>query len=177
MKKYILSYFMFLATIFVILSGCSSSAENSTKEGNENSENMSSSNEHSYHAENGDLREATSGASELPAFMMDKHEDMQNIYMASAQHQELLEYIPCYCGCADSGDHQSALNCFVYETKESGEVVWDDHGTRCGVCLETAAESINQYRDGKSIKEIRDYIDEAYKEGFSKPTPTKYPGA
>lgn len=174
MKKNIILYFMFLTTIFIILSGCSSSDETSTNGTNENSKN---SNEHSYHAENGDLREKTSGASELPVFMMDKHEDMQNIYMASAQHQELLEYIPCYCGCADSADHQSALNCFVYETKESGEVVWDDHGTRCGVCLETAAESINQYRDGKSIKEIRDYIDEAYKEGFSEPTPTKYPEA
>lgn len=168
MKKNIICYFMFLATIFIVLSGCSSS-----EEGKENAGNKTS----SYHAENGDLREVTSGPSELPPFMMDKHEDMQNIYMASAQHQELLEYIPCYCGCADSADHQSALNCFVFETKENGEIVWDDHGTRCGVCLETAAESINQFRDGKSIKEIRDYIDEAYKEGFSEPTPTKYPEA
>lgn len=45
----------------------------------------------------------------------------------------------------------------------------------CGVCLETAAESIIQYKDGKCLKEIRQYIDEKYKEGYSKPTPTPFP--
>lgn len=45
----------------------------------------------------------------------------------------------------------------------------------CGVCLETAAESIIQYKDGKCLKEIRQYIDEKYKEGYSKPIPTPFP--
>lgn len=178
MRKKIIGYLMFLAVIFTLLSACSSNNDNSAGgDGQKDADTSVSSSEHSYHAENGDLREITSSADTMPSFLNDKHENMQDIYMAAAVHQELLEYIPCYCGCADSAEHQSALNCFVFETAEDGEVVWDDHGTRCGVCLETAAESINQFQAGKSIREIRDYIDEAYKEGFSTPTPTKYPEA
>ncbi|UQD51001.1 hypothetical protein C0971_02335 [Bacillus methanolicus] len=49
---------------------------------------------------------------------------------------------------------------------------WDDHGTRCGVCLKTAAETITMKQKGKSIKEIRNYIDEKYKNGYAKPAKT-----
>ena len=42
-------------------------------------------------------------------------------------------------------------------------MVWDDHGTRCGVCLEIAAQSILDLRDGMSIKDIRTKVDEKYK--------------
>ncbi|MGD6874175.1 PCYCGC motif-containing (lipo)protein [Sutcliffiella horikoshii] len=123
----------------------------------------------------GDLREETDSVKELPAFLKDKPEDMQLIYSAAAQHKEVLEYIPCYCGCGTSAGHKSSYNCFVYENKEDGSLVWDDHGTRCGVCLEIAATSVMEYSKGKSVKEIRHMIDEAYKEGYSTPTPTPEP--
>lgn len=67
------------------------------------------------------------------------------------------------------------MNCFVKKINEDGSVVWDDHGTRCGVCLEIAAESMKMKQEGKSIKEIRNYIDEKYKEGYAKPTKTPMP--
>lgn len=175
MKKNIVHYFLFLAAVLLLLAGCSSNSEKSSEMEKDAAASTATHKDHTYHAENGDLRELTAGVDTIPSFLGDKSEQMQIIYAAAAQHQDLLEYIPCYCGCAESGNHQNALNCFVFESKENGEVVWDDHGTRCGVCLETASESIIQYNDGKSIKEIRDFIDEKYKEGYSKPTPTKLP--
>ncbi|MFE8702105.1 PCYCGC motif-containing (lipo)protein [Cytobacillus sp. FJAT-54145] len=173
MTRKLLSYFLFLGTLMFLITGCSNEEE--VKEVVPTVEPAQDHGNHTYNEKNGDLRELTTSVDTLPIFLKDKPEQMQIIYSAAAQHQELLEYIPCYCGCAESGNHQDAYDCFVYANKENGEVVWDDHGTRCGVCLETAAESILQYKDGKSMMEIREYIDEKYKEGFSEPTPTKMP--
>ncbi|MFB9988240.1 PCYCGC motif-containing (lipo)protein [Bacillus benzoevorans] len=120
----------------------------------------------------GDIREETQSADKLPNFLKEKPEEMQLIYAAAANHQELLESIPCYCGCADSIGHKDNYDCFVNENKENGAVVWDDHGTKCGICQDIAAQSIQEYENGKDIKEIRSIIDEQYKEGYPKPTPT-----
>jgi ketosteroid isomerase-like protein len=162
-KKLIIGTFI----LSFFLTGCSASKNQ------ESSSSMKE--EHIHYAENGDLRETTKSADDLPQFLKDKPEEMVKIYAAAAKHRDLLEKIPCYCGCADSGGHRDNYDCFVHDNKENGEVVWDDHGTRCGVCLETATQSILQFKDGKSIKEIREYIDSKYKEGFAKPTPTPMP--
>ncbi len=137
-----------------VLSGCASNEEESHTEGH------------------GDLREETASAAELPSFLDEKPEDMQLLYTAVGQSQELLEQIPCYCGCGDSVGHRNNYDCFIHENQESGAVVWDDHATKCAACLEIAAQSIIDYQDGKSIKEIRDDIDAAYEEGYAEPTPT-----
>jgi hypothetical protein len=131
--------------------------------------------EHENHAEqlsNGDIQEETSSKEQKPEFLVDKPEDIQNIYVAAAQHQELLENMPCYCGCGTSANHQNNYDCFIHENKENGAVVWDDHGTKCGVCLEIAAQAMADYNNGMTIKDIRQKIDDAYKEGYAKPTPT-----
>ena len=47
----------------------------------------------------------------------------------------------------------------------------------CDVCLEIAAESMVEYQKGKSMLDIRKEIDEKYKEGYAKPTPTPMPEA
>ncbi|MFE8695809.1 PCYCGC motif-containing (lipo)protein [Cytobacillus sp. FJAT-53684] len=168
MKKTISMYFLSIATILLLLSACSSAEKETANPGNEE-------NEHSFHAENGDLRELTASLETAPTFLNDKHEQIQMVYAAVGDYQDLLEYIPCYCGCKDSAAHKDNYDCFIYENKENGEVVWDDHGTRCGTCLDTAAESINLYNEGKSMKEIRQYIDEKYKEGYADPTSTPFP--
>lgn len=144
----------------VILGACGNNQE-TREEGHEHAEHVT-----------GDLREETAGVDSLPKFLTAKSDDMKVLYQAAANHQELLENIPCYCGCGESAGHTSNYDCFVYDNKENGAVVWDDHGTRCGVCLEIAAESIVDYSKGKSIKEIRQMIDTKYKEGYAKPTPT-----
>ncbi|NMH70415.1 hypothetical protein HF072_16665 [Bacillus sp. RO3] len=160
MKKNVLLYFTLVIGIFGALAGCASHQEEDV---------------HGDHiAPNGDIREETASADILPSFLDEKDETMKLIYSSAAQNPELLQYIPCYCGCGDSAGHESSMNCFVHEIKEE-KVVWDDHGTRCQVCLEIAAESIVKYKNGESINHIREYIDERYQEGYAKPTPTPMP--
>ncbi|MEI4529531.1 PCYCGC motif-containing (lipo)protein [Priestia megaterium] len=43
--------------------------------------------------------EETASNEVLPEFLKDKSEEMQTIYANAAQNKELLENIPCYCGC------------------------------------------------------------------------------
>ncbi|MCZ0755019.1 PCYCGC motif-containing (lipo)protein [Anoxybacillus sp. J5B_2022] len=149
-----------MLSLSLLVSACSS---NETKEHKN----------HSYTTNSGDVRETTKSVDHLPAFLSQYDENMAVLYQQAAKHQKLLESIPCYCGCGESAGHQNNYDCFVYENKKDGSVVWDDHATKCGVCLEIAAESITEYEQGKSMKEIRQTIDEKYKEGYAEPTPTK----
>jgi len=158
MKKYNKLIMMFL--IGSLITGCSDTDQEENHE------------DHEQHSTISDIREETEGIDVLPAFLADKPEDMQTIYKASAAHRELLENIPCYCGCGETANHKNNYDCFVFENREDGTIVWDDHGTKCGVCLEIAAQSIVDYQNGKTVKEIRSKIDNMYKEGYAKPTPT-----
>lgn len=146
----------------VVLVGCGSTNQNE---------------EHSttHQASNGDLRETTSSLETLPSFLDGQQEVIRNAYLVASLSTEVLEWIPCYCGCGESAGHQSNKNCFIYEVNEDGSVVWDDHGTRCGVCLQIAVESAVMKKEGRSLKEIRQAIDEKYNEGYAAPTPTPMP--
>lgn len=124
---------------------------------------------------NGDIQEMTASAKDLPTFLNGKSDELRTIYALAAQVKDVLPWIPCYCGCGESAGHDSNLNCFIDEVKEDGSVVWDDHGTRCGVCLDIAVESAKMKSEGKSLTEIRNAIDEKYKTGYAKPTPTPMP--
>ncbi|WP_281891012.1 PCYCGC motif-containing (lipo)protein [Paenibacillus sp. YYML68] len=136
-----------------------------------------SSGNHAGHMEhkNGDLQEKTASVTTLPTFLDGQSEHIRLVYQAAGQSTELLGWIPCYCGCGDSAGHQSNANCFVREIEQDGSVVWDDHGTRCGVCLTIAVEAIKLKQDGHTEREIRAQIDQKYKQGFAKPTPTPMP--
>ncbi|MEB2279331.1 PCYCGC domain-containing protein [Lysinibacillus xylanilyticus] len=123
----------------------------------------------------GDIQEETASSDILPSFLNYKSEDIRLVYQIAGQSTEILEWMPCYCGCGESSGHKSNLNCFIEEKRKDGTIVWDDHGTRCLVCLEIAVQSAKMHKDGMSLKEIRQTIDNTYKEGYAKPTLTDMP--
>ncbi|MBA9085659.1 hypothetical protein FHR92_002126 [Fontibacillus solani] len=122
--------------------------------------------------ESGDIQEMTAGAAVMPEFLKSQNKNVALIYKAVAQYSDLLDDIPCYCGCGESAGHRSSKDCFIKEVQEDGAIVWDDHGTKCNVCMEIAVESITLSRDGKSSKDIRTMIDAKYQEGYAEPTNT-----
>jgi hypothetical protein len=163
-----------ISFVFLFIAGCGNQTSSQHSKHAENEKNNQSGNP-KQHAEHGDIREETKSAQVLPQFLDSKHENITAVYAAAAKYKELLEQIPCYCGCNESVAHRDNYDCFIHENKENGAVVWDDHGTKCEVCLVIASESISQFNEGKSLKEIRQYIDQKYKNGFPKPTPTPMP--
>ena len=137
------------------------------------SENQSHIDDHEeIHTTSGDIQEETNDKETLPRFLSEKEENIQSIYLAVAQNKKLLESLPCYCGCGTEANHKNNYDCFISENKENGHIVWDDHGTKCGVCLEIAAQSILDLNDGRTTEKIRAKVDEKYKNGYAKPTPT-----
>ncbi|MGG0655234.1 PCYCGC motif-containing (lipo)protein [Rummeliibacillus pycnus] len=164
----------------MILAACGNNAEESSKK-NHTEHDQTQTKEQSNHGShqhtlaNGDLQEETASANKLPSFLDNQSEDLKLVYTAAGQATEVLKWMPCYCGCAESANHKSNLNCFIKKVKDDGSVVWDDHGTRCIVCVEIAVKSIKQAQEGASLKEIRKQIDNDYKEGYAKPTSTPMP--
>ena len=122
-----------------------------------------------------DIREMTASAHALPSFLMNAHEDITNVYAMTVHEEDLLEHIPCYCGCGESARHRNVFDCFVHQKNDDGTVIWDNHGMKCGVCLDIAVESIGLKEQGASPSEIREAIDEKYKEGYATPTKTPVP--
>ncbi|WP_270896132.1 PCYCGC motif-containing (lipo)protein [Aliibacillus thermotolerans] len=122
-----------------------------------------------------DIREMTASAHALPSFLMNAHEDIANVYAMTVHEEDLLEHIPCYCGCGESARHRNVFDCFVHQKNDDGTVIWDNHGMKCGVCLDIAVESIGLKEQGASPSEIREAIDEKYKEGYATPTKTPVP--
>jgi hypothetical protein len=50
------------------------------------------------------------------------------VYQFAAEHPEVLQYVPCYCGCESTG-HPHNESCFVKRRDGAGNVVeWDTHG-------------------------------------------------
>ncbi|MFB5663194.1 PCYCGC motif-containing (lipo)protein [Alteribacillus sp. HJP-4] len=122
-----------------------------------------------------DLIETTAEASELPEFLEHTSENIPETYADAVNNKELLTSIPCYCGCGESAGHESAFDCFIDQMDDGAEVVWSDHGMKCGVCLEIVDASVKMKEDGASDKEIRTAVDDYYSEGFAEPTPTPHP--
>lgn len=168
--------FPLVTGLVLVLSACSTTSEDEhSKEEHGSVEEHEESSTISHNHLSGDLQELTASAQELPKFLDSQSEDIRLVYKVAGQATDILQWIPCYCGCGESAGHRSNLNCFIAETREDGSIVWDDHGTRCLVCLEIAIESVQMYKDGKTLKEIREAIDSKYAEGYATPTPTNMP--
>ncbi|QKG83326.1 hypothetical protein GXN76_01805 [Kroppenstedtia pulmonis] len=122
-----------------------------------------------------DINEETVGIDQLPGFLDSVDPQIRQVYSLVAKHPDLIKDMPCYCGCGDSVGHKSNLSCFIRDIEKDGKVVWDSHGTKCNVCLQIAAEAASMKTEGKSHTEIRKAIDDQYREGYAKPTPTPLP--
>ena len=80
-------------------------------------------------------------------------------YDFAAQHPEILNYVPCYCGCGSQG-HMSNENCFVARRDPRGNVLeWDTHGFGCAVCVDVAREAMQMYSSGADVRSIRAAIE------------------
>ena len=66
-------------------------------------------------------------AEQLPADLRGAPVEVQEAYRFAIANKELLEQIPCFCGCTAAG-HKSNYNCYVAEDGGPGEVVkFDNH--------------------------------------------------
>jgi len=101
--------------------------------------------------------------------------EIQRVYEFAARHPEVLQYVPCYCGCERVG-HSANHSCFVKARTPDGRVTeWDSHGIGCAICLEVGYDAMTLFNAGSKPAAIRDAIDRKYASRFPSSTPTPRP--
>jgi hypothetical protein len=64
----------------------------------------------------------------LPDFVLRAPLPVQEAYAYALERPEVLQYMPCYCGCASAG-HTSNLDCFIDQRLADGSVTYDSMGS------------------------------------------------
>jgi len=86
---------------------------------------------------------------------------VQQAYKFAAANPDIMKQIPCYCGCGAMG-HTSNYSCYVQSVDASGSITFDDHALGCSICVDITQDLMRLQREGKSIQEIRAYVDATY---------------
>lgn len=85
----------------------------------------------------------------------------QELYRYAIANQDVLQYIPCFCGCVDHG-HASNFACYVREVYPDGRVRLDYMSFDCDVCAGITRDVIEMRAQGVPIKAIRATIDQRW---------------
>lgn len=114
--------------------------------------------------------------SPMMAQLLDEVDDprVEGAYNMAVQYPDVLDYMPCYCGCYESNGHEHVRHCFVEDINEEVAVL-DSMGFGCPICIEITEEAVAKYEEGESLPDIRAYIDQKYSENGVDPTPTPLP--
>lgn len=111
-----------------------------------------------------------------PAFVTQSPARTQAAYAYAAARPDVLRWLPCYCGCGPIG-HRSNLDCFVVARFSAGEpIVFEQHGSYCDICVETALMADAMLRDGKTLLQVRVAVDASFG-GLAPGTDTDLPPA
>jgi len=100
---------------------------------------------------------------------------VQQVYEFAARHPEVLQYVPCYCGCERIG-HGGNHDCFVKSRAANGRInEWDAHGLGCTICLDVGRDAMTMFNASASVTQIRAAIEKKYALHFPSSTPTPQP--
>ena len=86
---------------------------------------------------------------------------VQEAYQFAAANPETVKAIPCYCGCGNIG-HTSNYSCYVSSVDEKGSPAFDHHALGCSICVDITQDAMRLLREGKSLQEVKAYIDATY---------------
>ena len=109
----------------------------------------------------------------LPDYVQNAPTRVVEAYQFAVAHPDALTHQPCYCGCGAMG-HTSNLSCYIQEVQSDGTVIFDNHASGCGICVDITQDVIRLQSDGWSQARIRDYVDAQYSP-FGPSTDTPYP--
>ncbi len=97
----------------------------------------------------------------MPPEVQDAPVSVQEAYQFAAANPQVLRQLPCYCGCGAVG-HTSNYACYISGEDAAGKLQFDPHALGCSICVDITQDAMRMLRDGKSVSEIRSYIDETY---------------
>ena len=98
---------------------------------------------------------------QMPVDVQSAPVSVQEAYQFASVNPEVMENIPCYCGCGDIG-HTSNYDCYVSAVDAQGNITFDNHALGCSICVDITQDVMRMLRDGKSPQEARIYVDATY---------------
>lgn len=104
---------------------------------------------------------------DMPAEVQAAPQVVQQAYQFAAANPEVMQQIPCYCGCGAMG-HTSNYACYVSNVgadtdhPASGEITFDTHALGCSICVDITQDTMRLLEQGKTVSEIKVYIDQTY---------------
>lgn len=112
-------------------------------------------------------------ASALPETIANQEARIRDAYRFALANPQVLESIPCYCGCVNLG-HRNNLECYLKPESTPEQPVFDDHAVPCGVCVDITHDVMEMLDVTDSRTTIRAYIDSNYSQ-LAPGTDTPYP--
>lgn len=111
----------------------------------------------------------------IPNMVPRPPEVISEAYEFAARNPDILEFVPCFCGCESAG-HRANAHCFVRSRNADGTVEeWEPHGMGCAVCIDVTRDSMQLHASGASVRDVRDAIEAKYAARFPRITPTPQP--
>jgi hypothetical protein len=68
-------------------------------------------------------------------------------YQAAKEIPEILNQLPCFCGCMQNFGHKNNLYCFR-----------DNHGVECAMCQDIALDAMQMHKNGLTLERIREHV-------------------
>lgn len=100
----------------------------------------------------------------------------EEAYAYAAATPQVLQWIPCYCGCGAMG-HRSNLDCYFKPTMAGlTDIRFEEHASGCRICVDITLMVKRMAGEGQSLRAIRDAVDQSFG-GRAPGTPTELPPA
>ena len=98
---------------------------------------------------------------EMPEEVQTAPKVVSEAYRFAVDNPEVLTELPCYCGCGGMG-HTSNYSCYVASESADGSLNFDNHALGCSICVDITVDAMRMLDEGKSLPEIRAYVDQTY---------------
>jgi hypothetical protein len=109
----------------------------------------------------GDMHLNMASMDQMPAEVHAAPVTVQEAYQFNVANPDVMENIPCYCGCGNIG-HTSNYDCYVSNVDDKGNITFDNHALGCSICVDITQDVMRMLKDGKSQQEARAYVDATY---------------
>lgn len=102
--------------------------------------------------------------SESLVFLNSLKGSTKEAYEYAIENPEILDNFSCYCGC-EKIKHTSNKSCFIKDIdKTNNKITLTSHSVNCPICIDVALTVKYLSKDGFTFKEIKQLLDDAYKD-------------
>ena len=115
----------------------------------------------SSQSQSGDEHLAMAQMEQMPAEVQSAPVTVQEAYQFSVANPDIMDEIPCYCGCGNVG-HTSNYDCYVSDVDDQGIITFDNHALGCSICVDITQDVMRLLEDGKTPQEALVYINTTY---------------